>query len=50
MDGKMIIEKWKNVQTYEIGKMHISRGMVCQDRTFYAEANGVKAVALADGA
>lgn len=46
----MIIEKWKNVQAYEIGKLHISRNMVCQDRTFYKEANGVKIVALADGA
>lgn len=46
----MIIEKWKNVQTYEIGKMHISRNMICQDRTFYKEANGVKIVSLADGA
>ena len=46
----MIIEKWKNVQTYEIGKMHISRNMVCQDRTFYKEFNGVKIIALADGA
>lgn len=46
----MIIEKWKNVQAYEIGKLHISRNMVCQDRTFYKEANGVKVIALADGA
>lgn len=46
----MIIEKWKNVQVYEIGKLHITRNMVCQDRTFYKEANGVKIIALADGA
>ena len=46
----MIIEKWKNVQTYEIGKLHISRGMVCQDRTCFKESNGVKIISLADGA
>ena len=46
----MIIEKWKNVQAYEIGKLHISRNMVCQDRTGFKEFNGVKIVSLADGA
>ena len=46
----MIIEKWKNVQAYEIGKLHISRNMVCQDRTHFKEINGVKIVSLADGA
>ncbi len=46
----MIIEKWKNVQAYEIGKMHITRNMVCQDRTSFIEKNGVKVIALADGA
>ena len=46
----MIIEKWKNVQSYEIGKLHISRDMVCQDRTYFKEMNGVKTVSLADGA
>ena len=50
MDSDMIIEKWKNVQTYVIRKLHISRNMVCQDRTYYKEANGVKIAALADGA
>lgn len=46
----MIIEKWKNMQAYEIGKLHISRNMVCQDRTCFKEANGVKIISLADGA
>lgn len=46
----MIIEKWKNAQTYVIGKMHVTRGLVCQDRTWSMEANGVKVIALADGA
>ena len=46
----MIIEKWKNVQAYEIGKLHISRNMVCQDRTHFKEINGIKIVSLADGA
>jgi len=46
----MIIEKWKNVQAYEIGKLHISRNMVCQDRTYFKEINGVKIISLADGA
>lgn len=46
----MIIEKWKNAQTYVIGKYHISHNMPCQDRTYYLEKNGVKVMALADGA
>ena len=46
----MIIEKWKNAQTYVIGKYHIANNMVCQDRTFSMENNGVRVVALADGA
>lgn len=46
----MIIEKWKNAQTYVIGKYHISNNMVCQDRTYSMDYNGVKVIALADGA
>lgn len=46
----MIIERWKNINTFTIGKLHISQGTVCQDRTYYLEKNGVKVVALADGA
>jgi serine/threonine protein phosphatase PrpC len=46
----MIIEKWKNSQTYVIGKYHINNNLPCQDRTFYLEEYGVKVMALADGA
>ena len=46
----MIIEKWKNAQTFVIGKYHITNNMPCQDRTYYLEGNGVKVIALADGA
>lgn len=46
----MIIEKWKNAQTYVIGKYHIKNNLPCQDRTFYFEKNGVKVMTLADGA
>jgi len=46
----MIIEKWKNSQAYVIGKYHIKNNLPCQDRTFYYEKNGVKVMALADGA
>lgn len=46
----MILEKWKNAQAYVIGKYHISNNLPCQDRTYYFEENGVKVMALADGA
>ena len=46
----MILERWKNVNTYVIGKLHITNQLPCQDRTFYYEANGVKVLSLADGA
>lgn len=46
----MIIEKWKNANTFVIGKYHISNNTVCQDRTLYLEGNGVKVLALSDGA
>lgn len=46
----MILEKWKNAQTYVIGKYHINNNLPCQDRTFYLEENGVKVMSLADGA
>lgn len=46
----MIIEKWKNAQTYVIGKYHINNNLACQDRTFYNSEKGVKVISLADGA
>ena len=46
----MILEKWKNAQTYVIGKYHINNNMPCQDRTAYLQKNGVKVIVLADGA
>ena len=46
----MIIEKWKNANTYVIGKYHIDSNLACQDRTYYDEGNGIKVVVLADGA
>lgn len=46
----MIIEKWKIAQTYTIGKYHIANKLPCQDRTFSFEGNGVKVIALSDGA
>lgn len=46
----MILEKWKNVHAYVIGKYHISNNLQCQDRTYYYEEHGVKVMALADGA
>lgn len=46
----MILEKWKNVQSYVIGKYHINNNLPCQDRTYYYEEKGVKVMALADGA
>ena len=33
----MILEKWKNAQTYVIGKYHINNNMPCQDRTAYLQ-------------
>ncbi len=46
----MIIEKWKNSQSYIIGRYHIDNNLPCQDRTYYLEGKGVMVASLADGA
>lgn len=46
----MIIEKWKQSQTYVTGKDHVNLNKPCQDRTYYAKEDGVQVIALADGA
>lgn len=46
----MIIQRWKQCDTYIIGTSHIASNQVCQDRTYSLLKNGVHVIALADGA
>ncbi len=45
----MIIQKWKQCDTRVQGIDHKAAGVVCQDGTASAAANGVHAIALSDG-
>lgn len=46
----MILEKWKQCDTYVQGVSHRESGEPCQDRTYSLVKNGVVAISLADGA
>lgn len=41
---------WKCMSGEVTGRSHRKEGLPCQDKTYYAEENGVIAIALADGA
>lgn len=46
----MKIQLWKQVDVKTVGTSHISKNIPCQDSTHYLFKNGVKVMALADGA
>lgn len=46
----MIIQRHKNIHYTQQGKAHAASGIVCQDRTFYLEKDGIYIMTLADGA
>ena len=41
---------WNTIQCAVQGKSHIKTGVPCQDKTYSLFLNGVKVIALADGA
>ena len=46
----MIIQRHKNIHFTQQGKAHAASGLVCQDKTFYLEKDGIYIMTLADGA
>ena len=46
----MIIKHFKQCNLEVIGKDHVQSGLPCQDKTAYAQVDGVRVIVLADGA
>lgn len=46
----MKIQYWKQVNTQTVGTSHIAKNIPCQDSTFSLFKNGIRVLALADGA